>query len=191
VDDPPTQLTAVERKLARHLADEIAQQAVRAWRPVRSCRLLLRKMDTDAQFLAAAAADELCFAFEWQIHAGERTQGAFGIAYPRSWLEPELERLRAPVGEEEDRADPEWQQKLLQALQGVPAAVAFELGRVHISIGEFLALAPGDELPLSVRKDDPVRLLVRGVPVATARIGERNGALAAEVLQMIATEELS
>jgi len=55
-------------------------------------------------------------------------------------------------------------------LRHLPVTITVELGRVHCSIGDLLALGRGSVLELDAKAGDPLRLLVNGCLIAKGEI---------------------
>jgi flagellar motor switch protein FliN/FliY len=72
-----------------------------------------------------------------------------------------------------------------RALQGVGVRLSAELGRFQMPIGRAVMLAPGSVVTLDTAADDPVSILVNGLPFGSARLlvtGEGSWALRLEHL---------
>jgi len=179
-------LSAVERRLAERIAADLASMLAAVWKPVQRLDLRLWRLETDPQFLAVTGADDVCFSARFRLQTDDDTEHRFAIHYPRAFLDPMLDRLKTTVGEEEGEQDDEWRARLTGALAAAPAVLRCEIGRCRMEIGAFLALAPGDFLPLARRPDDPCTLRIGATPMFLARPGEQNGWLAAEITETIA-----
>ena len=55
-------------------------------------------------------------------------------------------------------------------LRDVPITISAQLGHTVMPIGEILRLGPGAIVELSEPVDQPIQLMVRGVPFATAEV---------------------
>ena len=71
--------------------------------------------------------------------------------------------------------------RLPGAIQGVPVEVVVELGRVKLGLRRVLALRPGEVLRLSTATDDPVRVLVAGIPKLTGVPAISRGQLSVQI----------
>jgi flagellar motor switch protein FliN/FliY len=70
----------------------------------------------------------------------------------------------------------------LETLGDVRVAVTALLGRATASIADVLKFAPGTVVPLDVRADAPVPLLVNGVAIASGDlVATDDGSLAIEI----------
>jgi len=99
-EDGQISLSPVERKLAERIAGHITRQLEMLWLPVRRMEFRLFKVDTDPQFLAVAGSNDACFTVEFATQWGEESSGFIEIHYPRAFLEPMMETLRAAVSDE-------------------------------------------------------------------------------------------
>ncbi|RMH51174.1 MAG: flagellar motor switch protein FliM [Zetaproteobacteria bacterium] len=182
-------LSPVEHKVSERIANLIARQLEMLWLPVRRMEYRLFKIDTDPQFLAVAGSNDACFTVEFAIQWTEEDKGFIELHYPRAFLEPMMETLRAAVSEEPVAEDEEWKEQLEESLQTIPVRVQLNLGYCTMTVGQFLALKAGDFLPCTMQESDPAILCVERLPLFHARPGERNGVLAAELLDAIDLSE--
>lgn len=183
-DDPET-LSPVEMRLSERIAEKVAQTLSTLWKPVYPLDFKVFKIDHDPQFLAMTSAMEKCFSTYFDVKLSEELTGQMGVHYPHSFLEPMLEILRVALTDEPTTADNEWSNSLMTRISETSANVCFELGRCHIDVGTFLKLKAGEFLPLTTRVSDPCSLWVENIPMFLAQAGEKDGALAAEILEPI------
>ena len=73
---------------------------------------------------------------------------------------------------------PEW---LTQHVARMEIDVSAELGKLKLSLGELIALEPGDVIKLDRRQADSIPVRVGRVPRFTGRPSQRNGAYAVEI----------
>jgi len=183
--DVPDSLSPVELRLSERIADKVGHTLSKLWKPVHAIDFQIYKIDHDPQFLAVTSAMEKCFSTYFDVKLSDDQTGKLGVHYPLPFLEPMFEMLRVAVSDEPSSSDTEWSDHLMQRIALTPANVCFEMGRCHIDIGTFLALKPGEFLPLTTRPNDPCSLWVEDIPMFQARAGERDGALAAEIIEPI------
>jgi len=183
--DSPLTLSPVEMRLSERIADKLAHTLSELWAPVHVLEFKPYKLDYDPQFLAMTGASEVCFSTYFKAKISDELSGQMAIHYPLPFLEPMLELLRVELSDDPTESDSEWTNSLMQRIAQTPADVCFELGRCRIDIGAFLALKPGDLLPLHTRSTDPCALWVEDIRMFQARAGEQNGTLAAEIIQPV------
>jgi len=183
-DDPQT-LSPVELRLAERIAIKLAAMLGEVWGPVHPMEFKPYKIDYDPQFLAVTGAMEKCFSTYFEAQLSDTLTGNMGVHYPRPFLEPMLELLRATVSDEPKDTDHEWHNSLMQCISNTPADLRFELGRSQMDIGSFLKLKPGDMLPFTTRASSPCSLWVEDIALFLAKPGEQLGSLAAEIIEPI------
>jgi len=183
--DNPESLSPVELRLSERIADKIGETLSKLWKPIHPFDFQIHKLDHDPQFLAVTSAMEKCFSTYFDVKLSESLTGQIGVHYPLPFLDPILEILRVAVSDEPTSTDNEWSDLLMQRISQTSANVCFELGRCQIDIGTFLALKPGEFLPLTTRPNDPCSLWVENIPMFQARAGDKEGILAAEILDPI------
>jgi flagellar motor switch protein FliM len=181
----PQALSPVEFKLCQRIGARIGDTLSVLWKPIQVMDFALSKIDNDSQFLAVTGASDLCFSCHFQLKISDDLQGRIGMHYPRSILEPILDKLRTTVSDELGDRDEEWSRSMLERLSQTPALIRFEMADCQINIKAFLALKPGDFLPVNVRKNAPCTLWVENTPMFQANAGEQDGMLAAEIIDKI------
>jgi len=183
--DAPATLSPVEMRLSERIAIKIAAMLSELWEPVHPMQFKPFKLDYDPQFLAVTGAMEKCFSVYFEAQLSDTLTGNMGIHYPRPFLEPVLELLRATVSDEPKETDNAWTNSLMECISNTPADLRFELGHCQMDIGSFLKLQPGDMLPFKTRTQTPCSLWIEDTPLFQARPGEQGGTLAAEIIEPI------
>ncbi len=189
--DEPDSLSPVELRLSERIASKVAETLNALWKPVFPLQFNMYKLDHDPQFLSVTSAMEKCFSSYFDIKLSDDLSGQLGVHYPLPFLEPILELLRVALSDEPTSGDSEWSDQLMHRISQTPTDVCFEMGRCQIDIGTFLALKPGEFLPLKTRASDPCSLWVENVPMFQARAGDREGILAAEIIAPIQQGDIS
>jgi len=189
--DDPQALSPVELRLSERIADKLSNTLNNLWHPIQPLIFEVYKLDYDPQFLAVTSAMEKCFSTNFDVKISDHLTGNLGVHYPRSFLEPMLETLRVTVSDEPTETDTEWTDALMEQISNTRAPIRFELDRCQIDIATFLALKPGDFLPIKARTHDPCSLWIDDIPIFKARPGETDGSLAAEILEPINPGEMS
>jgi len=185
IEDEEVSLSQVERKLAERIASHIIKQLEMLWLPVQRMEFKLFKIDTEAQFLAIAGSNDACFTVEFAAQWEEESKGFIEIHYPRAFLEPMMEFLRATVSDEPVAEDEEWTSQMEKSLETLPIQLQLNLGQCTMTIDQFLSIKSGDYLPYTMLESDPATLCVERTPIFNAKPGEQNGMLAAELLDPI------
>ncbi|MDX8391283.1 MAG: FliM/FliN family flagellar motor switch protein [Mariprofundaceae bacterium] len=182
--DHMDELSPVEERLAARLAMTLKNMLEASWKPVQPVTFNLIKVETDVEFLGVAANKDSCFKTSFNIKLCKDISGLVHICYPRSFLEPILNKLRANTQETPAATDEAWTADLHACLQEAPVELRLELGSSPMKVRDFLALKEGDHLPMFKRESDAVTLWVESEPMFQAMAGQHNDALAAEIIEV-------
>ncbi len=187
-DNVADTLSPVELRLARRVAASLEKLLAGMWKPVCEMEYSLYKIEVEAQFLAVAAAKEMCFSVQFEVESSEESVGLISLHFPRTFLEPVLDKLRTVDSDETKIMDAEWAKRLEKSIAQVPLLARLEFGQCHLDIQQFLALRAGDFLPLRKNEHDPATLWVSSSPMFEAMPGSQDGQLAAELLAPLSQE---
>ena len=77
----------------------------------------------------------------------------------------------------------------LERLGGVTLELTVEVGRTRMTLGQALALGPGSVITLDRLADQPVDLLVNGMPVARGEVVVIDDVFGLRVTQIVASPE--
>jgi len=182
--DGMEELSPVEERLAIRLAGTLKSMMEASWKPVYPIEFKLIKVETDIDFLGVASAKDICFKTAYQVKLSKDVMGHVQICYPRTFLEPLLNSLRADAQEAPAAMDEAWSRDLNACLMDAPVELRLELGSMPMLIRDFLQLKPGDHIPIYKRENDPVTLWVESDPMFQTMAGQRDGSLAAEIIDI-------
>lgn len=179
-------LTTLELHLAERIAESTSHILSNLWRPVQNMSFRLRRIDTDPMNLAMTAEDVPCFSVTNVIVLGEEVRGDFSVHYPITFLEPLLIAMRSQERmQSTSESDHGWQAELRDAINHVPIELRLELARCTLKVRDFLALKPGDFLPVAIPEDEPATLWIDAHPIFLGTPGQHKGMLAVEILKTI------
>jgi len=182
--DGMDELSPVEERLAARLATTLKGMLEASWKPIQPIRFNLVKVETDVEFLGVASNKDSCFKTSFLIKYCKEISGHMHICYPRAFLEPILNKLRANAQETPAAMDEVWTNDLRACLQEAPVQLRLELGSMPMKVRDFLALKPGDLLPIFKRENDSVTLWVESEPMFQVMAGQHDSALAAEIIEV-------
>jgi flagellar motor switch protein FliN/FliY len=77
----------------------------------------------------------------------------------------------------------------LERLTDVALELTVEVGRTHMTLGQALALGPGSVITLDRLADQPVDLLVNGMPVARGEVVVIDDVFGLRVTQIVASPQ--
>ena len=187
-DDGADVLSPAENRLARRVAISFEKLLASMWSPVCQMEYSLHKIEVESQFLAVAAATDMCFSVQFEVEISEDLKGMLVLHYPRTLLEPVLDNLRTASSDDTNVMDADWEAKLQKGIAQVPLTARLEFGQCELDIQQFLGLRAGDFLPLSKSESDPALLWVSTTPMFEAMPGSQEGQLAAELLEPLAQD---
>lgn len=182
VEQPNRPLSDLELQLLRGVFERALPELRYAFEPVVATEPKIMSQESNPQYAQIAAPTDMVIivAFEVRIEA---IAGTATLCIPFSALQPHLEALSATslyasqsvVNAEETKA------RLIYHLGETPVAVSAQFRPVEMSAHDVVRLRVGDVLPLSHPLEQPLTLMVDGVPTFEARIGRRNRRLAVQI----------
>jgi flagellar motor switch protein FliM len=119
---------------------------------------------------------ELCLSGNNDNNAEQR--GRFHILWPLDMVAPLLPAFDGQKRDRDAAVDAKWEQALRGRLADVPMRVSTRVGHVRLALGDVIALAPGDVVPIGSPRFATV--LANNIPVLRGRFGIFDGRNAVE-----------
>ncbi len=162
--------TPFELKSMRRVVETTLEQLVAAWQPIGQFEVEILRSETNPQFAGFGAAEELIIVSSFDISI-EQAKGRFDIYAPYAGVEPLQDRLTSGVVAEVADQDLHWSETLKANVAQAAITLNVELGRIEVSVGDLIALRPGNVFEM----DRPETLVVEagGVPLFKGRWGRR------------------
>jgi flagellar motor switch protein FliM len=160
-----TVLTDIERPLVRQIIERMFQALKSAWEGVVIVNPGVEGMETSSQFVQIAPPNDIVVTILFEVKiAGQRS--AMSLCIPYLVLKPITAKLSAQkwFAGSNRKHSPASRRMLQQQVQQAKVPCTVELGKTHLTVGDFLALKPGDVLRLTQRTADDLRMLVGDVP---------------------------
>ncbi len=160
--------TLIEQRIIRKISVDILNNLERAWEAVHAIRILIRKTETNPDFLRIHTPDDLVMSAGFSV-IGNEFSGNMYVCIPYLMLEPVKHRLSS-ASIQKSEAGLKQNEHLKELLKGSFVSVSVELGRSDVKIGDVLNLKTGDVIWLNNGPSDPVSVLVekrlkfQGVP---------------------------
>jgi flagellar motor switch protein FliM len=178
-DFSATELRVVDRMVALG-----CQAFAQAWRDVHPVTLALQRRETQAARAAIARAPDTVVHSRFEFALGER-RAALHLCLPYAALEPIRDTLYAGAAAPDPAVqDPRWMQQLAQQIQHAEVVLTARLAKTRATVGELLALEPGDFIELELTPQ--VQAGVDGVPIFEGAYGIANGRYALRVDRLLA-----
>jgi flagellar motor switch protein FliM len=182
----PRELTEIEHALVQNVGEVILGGFTEAWSSVIPVRLRRVGTEMNPQFAQVVAPSEMVVLITFEVRIGAAT-GTLSLCVPYLVLEPAVDKLTAQsyFSNLAETSSPELREGIASQLDGVMVPVTVELGNAELNVGDLLALAPGDVIPLSVApgSDAVVRVGLR--EAFTAQPGTRGRRAAVQITSAI------
>lgn len=159
------ELTEIEHALVHSVVEGILTGFTEAWSSVVPVRFRRVATEMNPQFAQIVSPSEMVMLITFELRVGP-VAGTVSLCIPYLVLEPAMEKLTAQsyFSSLTESSTPELRAGIASRLSGVSVPVAVELGATELSLGDLLALAPGDVIPLAIRPGSD----------AVVRVGERH-----------------
>jgi flagellar motor switch protein FliM len=148
---PQRGLSEIELSVIQRTVSDILVPLQEAWRNVADVKPALESMETNPAFLQTAAPSEVHATITLAVQIGEH-MGHIMLVFPYATMAPIISRLspHSWLASEAQPGEAEVQ-VLRQSLQEAPLELNVFLGNARITVGEFMALKPGDIIPLDTK----------------------------------------
>jgi flagellar motor switch protein FliM len=158
--------TPFELKSMRRVVETTLEQFTTAWEPFGRFEVEIVRHETNPQFAGFATADDLIMVSTFEVSV-EYGKGTLAIFIPYAAAEPLQEQLTSGVVAEAVEQDTRWYDALKIGVEQAAITLNVELGKIEISVGDLVALRPGNVFEM----DRPDKLIVEagGVPLFRAR----------------------
>lgn len=160
----PRELTEIEHALLHNVIEALLAGFSEAWSTVVPARFRRVGTETNPQFAQIVTPSDMVVLITFELRMGTQT-GSLSLCVPYLVLEPVMGRFTAQsyFSALTTGPSPEHRQQIAAELGGVTIPVSVELGAAELSVGDLVALAPGDVIPLRVAPGSD----------ATVRVGRR------------------
>jgi flagellar motor switch protein FliM len=147
----PRELTEIELALVGNVTEVLLEGFTDAWSSVIPARFRRVATEMNPQFAQVVAPSEMVVLITFELHVGAAT-GTVSLCVPYLVLEPAMGKLTAQsyFSTLAGASTPELREGIVSHLGGVLVPVTVELGSAELNVGDLLALAPGDVIPLSI-----------------------------------------
>jgi flagellar motor switch protein FliM len=166
------ELTPIEQAVVGRIIRQNVADLRMAWEEVHPIELQLKSIERNPQMMQVLSPSEVVMLVTYEVKV-EQAVGLMTICYPLMSLEPALKHMelqqsnvRVRPWKKDNGEDP-----LQREMLGVGVDVVAELGQTALSVREVLGLDLGDVLRLNRHHEDPVRVIVGGMPKLEGRPG--------------------
>ena len=181
-------LTEIEETVMRRFVDTAMEEFKEAWHNVIEFEPKFEASESNPQFTQIVPPSDMVVIVTIQMKIGD-VDGMMNICIPYLVLEPIMSKLTTTfwvaAAAAKDDANPEQVALLQKKIERTKVPLVVELGRLDISIQEFLTLGFDDVLELDTKVKDELPLLVGRRPKFKCRPGTAGKQLAVQVTRII------
>jgi flagellar motor switch protein FliM len=178
------EFTRIELGLLKKLTQDLLGHFEKAWESVFSIRVASRKTETKPDFVHLVSPDELMIVIVFSL-GSEAFAGNFHFCLSYRMLEPIKDKLSTRYLRSKDTVYT-FSDRIQALLEETQVHLSVELGSAEHTFGDLLSLQPDDILTLNSGPQDPIAVVVEGVPKFIGYPGIIKGNRAVEILSPIA-----
>ena len=179
----PRNLTEIEIELVRGLFDTLIEQLTITWNELAGVSLSQAGLEAQVQHVNLAPPSEPTLVLTIEVKL-EKQSSTLSLVLPYRSVEQILPELSASQYGEA-AIDPVSVEMVRDGVAGVTVELRAEVASRLISIGDVLALRPGDVVNFEVPAAHGVRLLAEGVPTHHAQPGRNGNKRAVQVVRPV------
>lgn len=168
IDLANREFSPFELKSMRRVVESTLEQFVLAWEPFGRFEIDIVRHETNPQFAGFAPADELIMVSSFDV-AVEHGKGKLSTFVPYSGVEPLQEQLMSGFLTDTADHDLRWSEALKVGVEQAAITLNVELGKIEISVGDLVALRPGNVFEMN--RPDSLVVEAGGVPLFRGRWG--------------------
>ncbi len=184
-------LTDIEEAVIKKMLVSMMDCLREAWHHVVDFRPIAESMESNPQFTQIVPSGDMTVIITLQIKIGD-VEGMLNICIPYVVIEPIIPKLTTTfwVAASSERDNhPDEIKALEKKLDRVKVPLTVQLGRVGITINEFLTLGFGDVLRLNRKTNDDLLCIVGKIPKFYCRPGTMGKQVAVQITKVIHEEE--
>ncbi|MBK7972687.1 MAG: flagellar motor switch protein FliM [Deltaproteobacteria bacterium] len=177
-------LTAVELRLGRRIAESVLSSYREGWQAVQPLKLNYLRTEQASLFTPIAPNDEMVVVVDVEVTLTNLTE-SLAVVIPDASLEMVRQKLVKDFRITDPKATRSFGELIAERLPYLDVLVQVELGRMHARVADVVNLAVGDVLTLGQRVEDPLTAFVEGVPKFAGTTGSSGGSVALELTNRI------
>lgn len=181
------EFTQIEQRMLNKIYLEVLRELERAWKVAYTINFVQKRTETKPEFVNLVSPGDLVLTFVVSV-SGEEFSGNIHICTPFLMLEPIKDKLSSRYLREKDRAHV-FKKHLAYLLRDTEVQLVAELGITVKTIGQILDLDENDIVQINSGPQDPVKILVEGIPKYFGMPGVVKGNRAVQVTDLILEDE--
>ena len=177
--------SAGELSVANLFCNLVLENVQDAWQPLVAFAPTALRTETSLDHVELGGDDDTIIDTAFEVTIGEQGErhGRFHIVWPREMVATLLPAFGGQRRERDPAVDARWAEVIRKRLADVPMKITTRVGHVRLALGDVIALAPGDVIPIGSPRSATV--LANGVPVINGRFGIFDGRAAVEASEWL------
>ena len=183
----PRELTEIENRIVMRIVMMILDSWRRSWEQLIEFRQTVVTLESDPLIVQIVAGSEMVVLVGYDVHIGERA-GSMNMCIPLMVLNPVLDQISQQAHfTRRMSADVAVQMRAIITRTALKADVPVEaiLGQTVLPLDEVAALRVGDIVQLDTAPDEPITVMVGGIPRFRAHPGRRGEQSAVQLSALI------
>ncbi len=176
--------TTIETKLIERLVQVVLNDLSAAFDPLSPVSFRMERIETNPRFATITQSNNAGVLARLRIDMGDRS-GRIEIMIPYATLEPVREILLQMFMGEKFGRDSIWESHLTRELFQTDIHLSAILGETSVSLNDILNWKVGSTVVLNTRPDDLIEMRVGQHPMFMAKIGQKQGQIAASIEEYI------
>lgn len=177
------EFTAIEGRIVNRFRDALLKDLEQSWASVIEVSCHHTRSEVNPQFVWIVPPEEPVHKMVFEVEV-EETSGDITIALPYSMLQPIKDKLISVFLGSEEQAKG-WSQRIQPLLMDAKVSVTAEVGTASITCGDLIGLKEGDIIPIDTFVQDPLRIMVEGVPKFMGYSGQHRSTTAIQIASLI------
>ena len=179
------EFSPTEQRVIQRLLNLVCTEYAKAWKGVYPLELEFQRSETHPRFVNVAAPADLVLVTTLQITFGE-LKGAIRICKPWAVLDPVRDILYGAQQADAIAEDRRWVTQLTREIQSAEVTLTAELAQPELTVGQLLAMKPGDFIPLD--RASRIVAVVDGTPVFACHYGTHNARYALRIDECVRSD---
>ncbi|MDY0008627.1 MAG: flagellar motor switch protein FliM [Bdellovibrionales bacterium] len=176
--------TSIETRLIERLVHVVLNDLSAAFDPLSPVSFRMERIETNPRFATITQSNNAGVLARLRIDMGDRS-GRVEIMIPYATLEPVREILLQMFMGEKFGRDSIWEGHLTRELFQTDVQLAAILGETSVSLNDILNWQVGSTVILNTRPEDLIEMRVGQHPMFMAKIGQKQGQIAASIEEYI------
>ncbi|HHY41907.1 MAG TPA: flagellar motor switch protein FliM [Thermoanaerobacterales bacterium] len=181
--------TEIESSIISSVFKKMTSILTEAWQDVVEIKATMEKLETNSQFVQLVSPNEAVALITFNAKVGN-SEGMINICIPHIVLEPIISKLSTRIWLSTNSEQPKMvKQVITNKVYDMKTEIRAELGRSHITIGEFINLSVGDVITLDKYISDGIDLYVEDRLKYSGTIGVYRNKMAVKVQKTYEMED--